>query len=87
MPQRYPTHVLRLECERELDVLLKEQVYERERAHRFLLEQDNDDLTPSDSSDDDDQEDANHPRQAQQSSKAVRARASDDSIWESRFEF
>ncbi|KAJ1455056.1 hypothetical protein M885DRAFT_520998 [Pelagophyceae sp. CCMP2097] len=42
VPQRYPTHVLRLEIERELDCLLREQVYERERSQRFLLEMDDD---------------------------------------------
>ena len=41
--QRYPTTVLRLELERELDCLLREQVYKRERATRFLLEQDDED--------------------------------------------
>lgn len=49
--QRYPTSVLRLELERELDCLLREQVYERERATRFLLEQDGDSDLESDSSD------------------------------------
>ena len=36
VPQRYPTIVLRLELERELDSLLREQVYERERGHALL---------------------------------------------------
>ena len=53
--QRYPTTVLRLELERELDTLLREQVYERERATRFLLEQDDPDAAfETDSSDEED---------------------------------
>lgn len=51
--QRFPTHILRLELEAELDALLREQVYERERAQRYLLEQD-DHRSPDDSSDEDD---------------------------------
>ena len=51
--QRYPTTVLRLELERELDCLLREQVYERERATRFLLEQDDEDAFETDSSEED----------------------------------
>ena len=52
VPQRYPTTVLRLELERELDALLREQVYERERATRFLLEQEDPDAAfETDSSD------------------------------------
>ena len=39
------------QLERELDCLLREQVYERERATRFLLEQDGDSDLESDSSD------------------------------------
>lgn len=48
--QRFPTHILRLELEAELDALLREQVYERERAHRFLVEKDRH-LSSSSSSD------------------------------------
>ena len=41
-PQRFPTTVLRLELERELDRLLSEQIYERERASKFLVEDSSD---------------------------------------------
>ena len=57
VPQRYPTTVLRLELERELDSLLREQVYERERATRFLLEQEDPDAAfETDSSDEEEKE-------------------------------
>ena len=57
VPQRYPTIVLRLELERELDSLLREQVYERERATRFLLEQEDPDAAfETDSSDEEEKE-------------------------------
>ena len=52
--QRFPTKILRLELEAELDAVLREQVYERERAHRFLLEQDQDDDDDDSSSDESD---------------------------------
>ena len=51
--QRFPTQVLRLELERELDRLLREQVYEREKARKFLLEEDADESGSSDDDDDD----------------------------------
>jgi hypothetical protein len=54
-PQRFPTTVLRLELERELDRLLSEQIYERERASKFLVEDSSDsDMNPNDSDEDED---------------------------------
>jgi len=62
-PQRFPTAVLRLELERELDRLLREQIYERERASKFLVDDSSDSDAPGyvkeggeheDNSDDDD---------------------------------
>ena len=56
-PQKFPTQVLRLELERELDRLLREQVYERERAQRFLVEDDSSEgETDNESSSDSDAE-------------------------------
>ena len=55
--RRRPTIVLRLELEDELDSLLREQVYERERATRFLLEQEDPDAAfETDSSDEEEKE-------------------------------
>ena len=58
-PQRFPTIVLRLELERELDRLLREQIYERERASKFLVEDSSDSDAPGheDDSDEEDDED------------------------------
>ncbi|GMH74329.1 hypothetical protein TrST_g7101 [Triparma strigata] len=58
-PQRFPTTVLRLELERELDRLLREQIYERERASKFLVEDSSDSDAPGneDESDEDEDED------------------------------
>ena len=53
-PQRFPTPLLRLELERELDRLLREQIFERERASKFLVEDSSDSDAPGHEADDDD---------------------------------
>ncbi|CAN0096357.1 unnamed protein product, partial [Phaeothamnion confervicola] len=35
LPQRFPTEMYRIELEREIDTMLREQVYEGERVARF----------------------------------------------------
>ena len=56
-PQRFPTTVLRLELERELDRLLREQIYERERASKFLVEDSSDSDAPGHTDDEESDED------------------------------
>lgn len=70
--QRFPTHILRIELEAELDALLREQVYERERASRYLVEQQQDgDMSAGSSSSSDEEDRRRGAKKPDKLSKAV----------------
>ncbi len=73
VPQMFPIDVLRADLERELDRLLCEQVFERERATRIMDMNADPGDSASDSSDEDDTDEARALRRRRRAAKQMRS--------------
>jgi hypothetical protein len=73
VPQMFPIDVLRADLERELDRLLCEQVFERERATKIMDMNADPEDSASDSSDEDDTDDARALRRRRRAAKQMKA--------------